>query len=252
MRDLIAAVGEERFRDACEWATATAAGAGRSRGRDPDAAWRDDVVNVPHDLAGQLWEGGEGTWSERLGLAFDLYRVMPCYATLMYMRHSFFEWDEATRDGFWAEYGSLLSDPDDRLAHPIAYSLWCDYFEDSATVGQAWTTLEAPGVLSDLGLRRALDASGPVPYTLKARTYERLRDNSIWHPSIFRSLLRSAYDVYGKIDAKAATRLLDQLSLPRTTDGLAELREKLKAESGPARRRAEKPGRTDRRRPKRS
>jgi hypothetical protein len=167
MSDLVARVGEERFRNACEWAMATAARTGHSRERGQDARWPDDILNVPHELADPLWDEGDGTGFERLGLAVDLYREMPCYATLMYMRHYFADWDQTARDRFWAEYRSLLSDDDDRLAGPVAYSLWCDYFEDPASVAEAWTLIEAPDALSERGLRRALDASGPVPYDIK-------------------------------------------------------------------------------------
>ena len=184
--------------------------------------------------------------------AFDVYREMPCYATLMYMRHYFFEWDEDARRRFWEEYRSLLSDDDDRLADPIAYSLWCDYFEDPASVEEAWTAVASPGAVSELGLRRVLDVSGPVPYHLKVPIYERLIGSKHWHPFIFRSLLDSAFDVYGQIDAKAARKLLDKLSLSKATEGLNELREKLDAEGKPAPRRKKKHKRTDRRAPRRS
>jgi hypothetical protein len=241
LRDLIARVGEERFRRACEWAWATAAGTGRSRGDDRGAGWPNDIPDVPHDLSDPIWEGGEESWIERVALAFELYREMPCYATLMYMRHSFFEWDEVARQRFWDEYRSLLSDDDDRLADPISYSLWCDYFEDPASVEEAWTAVASPGAVSERGLERLLDVSGPVPYELKAPVYERLVGSTHWHPFIFRSLLYSAFDFYGQIDAKTARQLLGRLSLPEPTEGLDELREKLDAELEPATRRDGEP-----------
>lgn len=250
IRDLIASVGEERFRRACEWAWATAAGTGRSGEEDLDARWPRDVVDVPHDLADAVWEEGEASWMERVALAFELYREVPCYATLMYMRHYFSDWDPAARRRFWDEYRALLSDEDDRLADPIAYSVWCDYFEDPASVEEAWTAVASPGAVSERGLRRVLDVSGPVPYDLKVPVYERLVGSTHWHPFIFRSLLYSAFDVYGQIDARAARKLLDKLSLSKTTEGLEELRQKLDAKGEPARR-AKKRKRTDRRAPRR-
>jgi hypothetical protein len=252
LRDLIATVGDERYRHGCEWAWATAAGTGRSGAEDSDAQWPSDVVDVPHDLSDPIWDEGEASWLERVALAFELYREMPCYATLMYMRHYFREWDESASQRFWDEYRSLLSDQDDRLADPVAYSLWCDYFEDPASVEEAWTAVAAPAAVSERGLRRVLDVSGPVPYDLKVPVYERLLGGRHWHPFIFRSLLYSAFDVYGQIDAKAARKLLDKLALSKTTEGLNELREKLDAEGTPAIRRKKKHKRTDRRAPRRS
>jgi hypothetical protein len=72
---------------------------------------------------------------------------------------------------------------------------------------------------------------------LKVPIYERLVESTHWHPFIFRSLLYSAFDVYGQIDAKVARMLLENLSLSKTTEGLYELREKLDAEGEPATRR---------------
>lgn len=246
MREPIASVGEELFRQASEWAWATAAGTGRSREEDPNARWPSDVLDVPHDLSDPIWDEGEESWIERMALAFQLYREMPCYATLMYMRHYFFEWDDGARRRFWDEYRSLLSDDDDRLADPVAYSLWCDYFEDPASVEEAWAAVASPGAVSERALRRVLEVSGPVPYDLKAPIYERLVRSTHWHPFIFRSLLYSAFDVYGQIDAKAARKLLDKLSLSRTTEGLRELREKLDAEGKPVTRRKKKQSRAHR------
>ena len=155
MDGLIAAVGEERFRDAQEWAWATAAGTGRSLRSSGDDEWPAGIVDVPHDLSDLIWDKSEEPWLARLELAFELYRQMPCYATLMYMPHK--EWDDEAKGRFWDEYRSLLSDDDDRLADPVAYSLWCDYFEDPDTVEEAWLALASPGSVSDRGLERMLE-----------------------------------------------------------------------------------------------
>jgi hypothetical protein len=168
-----------------------------------------------------MWYEGARPWVARVELAFELYRSMPCYANLMYIRYT--ECDAAAKARFWEEYASLLSDDDDRLADPVAYSLWCDLFEDPSTAEEAWVALASPGALSDRGLERLLEASGPVPYALKAALYERLVVSPRWHPLIFRSLLFSVFDVYGKVDAKAARELLKRLSLPKTTEHLERL-----------------------------
>lgn len=247
---LVAAVGEDRFARACEWAWATAAGTGRSSEDDTDTRWPRDVTDVPHELEDLVWD--EGPWTERLELAFELYREMPCYATLMYTRHHFPDWDDDAMKRFWDEYRSLLSHDDDRLADPVSYSLWCNYFEDPDSVEAAWSALTSPGRLFERGMQRVLEVSGPVPYELKAPVYDRLVKDRSWHPFIFRSLLASAFDVFGKIDAKAARKVLARLSLARTTPGLVELTQELEALASPPRPpRKKKRERRDRRAPRR-
>lgn len=225
LHELVEAVGEDRFARACEWAWATAAGTGRSSTYDADSKWPTEVTDVPHELEDLVWD--QGSWTERLELAFALYREMPCYATLMYMRHHFSEWDDEAMKRFWDEYRSLLSQDDDRLADPVSYSLWCNYFEDPASVEAAWSALTPPGPLFERGMQRVLEVSGPVPYELKAPLYDRLVGDRRWHPFIFRSLMASAFDAFGQIDAKAARKVLARLSLARTTPGLEELTQKL-------------------------
>jgi hypothetical protein len=233
MADLITAVGEDRFRRACDWAWATAAGTGRPREPEDDHEAPEDVDYVPHDLEDLIWWQGEASSLARIDLAFELYRAMPGYGNLMYVRHHFFEWDDHAKKRFWDEYRTLLSDDDDRLADPVAYSLWCDYFEDSRTVEEAWEALATPGALSEPGMERLLRVSGPVPYGLKAPLYERLLPNARWHPFIFRSLFGSAFDVYGKVEADAALELLVELTLPETaTEELEVLRRELEADPG--------------------
>ena len=247
LRELVEKVGPRRFERACEWAWATAARTGRSAGtHDPDSRWPDDVVGVPHELADEIWDEGAASWSDRIALAFELYRAMPCYATLMYMDDYFSDWDEAERELFWKQYRVLLSHDDERVANPVAYSLWCHYLEDPASVEEAWRTLAAPGALSDLGLRRLLEASGPVPYDLKLPVYERLLPERHWHPHLFRSLLASAFDVYGKIDPRRARQLLRKLALPRHTEGLEELISRLDALAERAKRRRSRDRKTRR------
>lgn len=233
MEKLVAAVGEERFARACEWAWATAAGTGRSSETDADDKWPTDVTGVPHELEDLIWY--EGTWPERVELAFELYRAMPCYATLMYARHWFFDWDDEAMKRFWDQYRSLLSDDDDRLADPVSYSLWCNYFEDPDSVEAAWSALTSLGSISERGLQRVLEVSGPAPYELKAPLYDRLVGDRRWHPFIFRSLIASAFDVFGQIDAKEARKVLGRLSLPEATPGLDELTAKLDAMATPPR-----------------
>ncbi len=160
---------------------------------------------------------------------FALYRQMPCYGHLMYGKHHYVEWGEAARASFWRECRELVGDEDDRLADPVTYSLWCDYFEDVSTVRDAWREMTRTDCLTDRGVERVLDAAGPVPYELKAPLYEQLVPDHRWHLTIFSSLLHSAFDVYGSLEEQAARLLLARLVLPPETEGLPELKQKLRS-----------------------
>jgi hypothetical protein len=176
-----------------------------------------------------VWCQGGDAWDDRVALMFELYRCMPSYGHLMYAKHHYLSWDRPVRDLFWDEYRRLLGDEDDRLADPVAYSLWCDFFEDSAAVEETWHAVSRTGDLNERALQRMLAVAGPVPYRLKAPLYGLLVTNERWHLPLFRSLLASAFDVYGSVEEQAARLLLARLALPDTTPGLAELRQKLRA-----------------------
>jgi hypothetical protein len=213
LRDLIEYVGEDRFRKASEWAWATAPGTGTAKAAADDG-WPKSATMVPHDLEELIWDDEDASWKDRVDLALALYREMPCYAILMYARHHFFEWDEPARTLFWREARKLLADRDDRLADPIAYSLWCDYFEDGDPVEEAWYEVAERDPPSERRLQRVLAVSGPVPFELKMKLYERLLPEKRWHPWIFTSLFNSAFDIYGQLDAKPARKVLVRLQVP--------------------------------------
>lgn len=80
---------------------------------------------------------------------------------------------------------------------------------------------------SDLLLQRVLIHSGPVPYDLKRELYERLLPDEKWHYYIYRSLLHSAFDMYGKIHRKDAGQVLEQLELADDLEHLGKLQDKL-------------------------
>jgi len=152
---------------------------------------------------------------------------MPCYSLLPEFWSSYRELDVAAQSLLWTEFRSLLSDPDDRLADPVAYSMWCDFFESADTVSDAWRNLMNPGGLTDRGLERVLIMSGPVPYAQKSALYERLLPNTRWHYFIFRSLLHSTFDLYGAVVLDDARRILDTLELAPDTLHLDVLRQRL-------------------------
>jgi hypothetical protein len=190
---LAALTGVERFERACAAAWATTG----DNGTEP---WPDGLADVPHDLSDAV--------EDDLELAFALYRVMPCFANLMYVGM----W--GVGPDFWPRLRALLDDPEPRLANPALYWLWCGPFEGSE-VEEAWreVTVDAP----DLRLRRLLDVSGPVPWRLKAPLLDSLASLRPWHPHVRRAIEVATVDVYGDLDVPAARRLLTRLGDPESS-----------------------------------
>jgi len=218
MTEIIAAVGEDRYREACAEAWRTAARTGMSLGRE------DFPSNVPHQIGDLVWGSG-GNPLAKLEVALRFYEAMPCYAHCMYVSMNFSDFTEEAKALLWARYRAFLS-AEDALANPVAYSLWCDFFEHGNRVREAWATLTAD-VSEERLLQRVLVASGPVPFPLKETLYRRLLPDTVWHYFIFRSLLHSRFDVYGSIDSGKARRLLRRLDLPAGTEHIGTLRDAL-------------------------
>jgi hypothetical protein len=212
LEDLRRATGAERFDAACRerWASDDLLGS-----RDGPGA------EVPHDVADHIWAATD----DRLDLLFAVYERMPCYALLMYSTGPYEDFDDAEKERFWALYRRLLEQPERRLADPVVYSLWVDYYEDPRTVEEAWRATTPLAGEWQPRIDRILPASGPVPYPLKAPLYERLLVDRRFHEPILEGLAGGARDVFGKLDAPQALVLLQRLRLPdsRTCGLMKEL-----------------------------
>jgi hypothetical protein len=216
--EIVARIGEERFRAEAEIA--------RKDASRPDyGSGSGATVDVPHEIEEWIWDT-ENPWVERVALFFSVYDTMPSYGHLMYTTSRYREFDPDARKLWWGEVRVRLIGPDLALKQPLAYSLWCDYFEDARTVEEAWSELTRPDAPPAL-LRVVLRNSDPVPFVLKQHLYERLIAEPAWHDSIFESLLGSAFDVYGQIEIPAARVILDRLRLRGDHPNLDLLRGKL-------------------------
>jgi hypothetical protein len=228
VRKLIDTIGANRFEAACEWAWATAKGCGEDNPPETHATEiPGDPARVPHELAERIWFGSETNLGERLHVALDLYARMPCYVTLMYIRHFAAQFDGGDRGMLWDSYRRWLEVGDDRLADPVAHSLTTDYFPSLELAPEAWRalcTLEQPRVRR---LKRLLQISGPVPYHLKASLYDRLMADARWHPFILTSLLHSRSSPHGHIDLAAAREVLSSLRLSVAAPELELTRERM-------------------------
>ena len=217
---LVASVGIAEYREACEAARADAAREDYGRGFPTFDSY------IAHDLDDRVWDS-ELPVSSKLGLAFGLYEDMPSSAFLMCLYFRYSDLPEREQELFWDWIRAQLSSEDPALRAPVAYSLWCDWFEDPAMVDVAWSELartDAP----DRVLQEALVSSGPVPFRLKSALYDELLPEQRWHYYIFQSLLHSQFDVYGKIDKREARRIFKKLRLPPKTEHVAKLRAALR------------------------
>jgi hypothetical protein len=221
--ELVGKVGAERYREACERARATAAGTGRCGGQ---RSWAGDLQAVPPQFADAWWHG-DVSLRERLETALRLYADMPCYANTVALHTFYGEFGADERRMLWDAYRAWLSDDDERLADPAAHALWVDFFEDEATVAEAWCEVtrrdRAPWARR---VARVLQVCGPVPWGLKVGLLDELVAQPPLHHAVFRALAGSAFDAFGDLGPSAA-ELLERLDLAADTPDLPALRARL-------------------------
>jgi hypothetical protein len=216
---LVSSVGDPKYLEACEAARAVASLLDYGRGGTTFDS------NIPLELFDQVWKS-ELPCEKKLGLVFRLYDEMPCYSYVASLSFRFPDLGREGQDRFWSWVRSTLSSGDQARTSPLAYSLWCDFFENAGVVDEAWAQLTRTDI-PDAALELVLVHSGPVPFRLKRDLYRKLLPKEQWHYHIFRSLLHSAFDVYGEIDDEEARRIFAQLVLPPETEHLDQLRAKL-------------------------
>ncbi len=212
-------IGVEQYAQACR--------AARQAALDPHYGTQSAAItfasDIPHTIV-DLVLASPLTPYDQLQLVFQLYYEMPCYALLMYLKSHAERFIEPFPQTFWCWIRHQLESPDSALSPPVTYALWCDFFEDPETVEAAWAQLLTP-LPAPQALRTILIHSGPVPFHLKRGLYATLITDPAWHYFIFRSLLHSQYDVYGKLDKQEARKLLARLSLPPEAENVALLKQ---------------------------
>jgi hypothetical protein len=206
-------VGEKVYRKASDEARESAPGTGTAR-TTTDVRVEHAASAIDKIISAVLTH----TWSETsdrdlVSFFANLYREIPTYGLLyqLLITRKYEDLDPGSRAYLWAFFRDMLSSEDNSLADPVAYSIWCDFFETNR-VNEAWSALvtKASGRL----LERVLLASGPVPFRLKRDLYAQLIEDERWHFYIYRSLLYSQFDVYGQIDLAEARGIFNRLSLP--------------------------------------
>ena len=221
--ELVATVGPQRYREACERAWQTAAGTGRCGGQ---RSWAGDLHAVPPQFADAWWHA-EASIAERLQMGLRLYADMPCYANTVALHGFYREFGDAERRALWDAYRQWLSGEDDRLADPVAHSLWVDFFEDETTVARAWHEVTRRDLAPwERRVARVLQVAGPVPWAVKHPLLDELAGDPRMHGPVFRALAGSAFDLLGDL-GPGARALAERLALPEDTPDLAALRARL-------------------------
>jgi hypothetical protein len=224
--EIIAAIGPEQYQAACAAARKAAQGTGSRQ----QQIFFDS--QLPYTIENLVW----GEWydnpearhddAQKVELILQIYQGMPCYSLICGIAMRYKDFSAGAKKVFWNHTRALLSQDDVALADPLAYSIWCDYFETSDYVAEAWDEL-TQNHPSEKILQQVLLASGPVPFHLKEELYQSLIHDTSWHYYIFRSLLYSRFDYFGMTSIPKARELLKQLDLPAETEDLSLLRETL-------------------------
>ncbi len=196
--------------------------------------------NSPNQLPQKTWdlfyEMSEAVWqsslptSQKIDLGFRLFELFPDYHHFLVPLYSLIRNNEAVDESekqlIWKRFMEYLG-AEDHYADTVGYVLWVDFFEDTETVNETWNGL-MNNVITHNGLLRLLEHAGPVPYELKEPVYKDLLADADNHESIFKSILYSAFDVYGQLEKEKALDLLSQLNIDRETFEYKQLMLKLK------------------------
>jgi len=186
-----------------------------------------DIWNLFYEISDKVWYS-ELSPSTKIKLGFQLYETFPNYYHFLTPFYHLVKNNEVTdpneKEMIWQYFMKYLAS-ERFYADPVGYVLWVDFFEDESTVHEAWNGLMK--FYDKKAALRLLEQTGPVPYELKEKLYKTLVKETENHEAIFKSLLYSAYDVFGQISKGKAKDLLKQLKIDRTTEEYKALLEKL-------------------------
>ena len=181
------------------------------------------------EMSQTVWQSSIPT-GQKIELGFELFELFPDYYHFLVPFYRIVRdseaVDESEKQIIWKKFMKYLA-AEDHYADPVGYVLWVEFFEDTDTVNEAWNGL-MKNVTTPAGLLKLLEHAGPVPYDLKEPVYKGLLADPANHTSIFRSILYSAFDVYGQLERGKATKLLSELNIDRTSDEYKQLMLKLK------------------------
>lgn len=196
--------------------------------------------NPGNDLTSNTWdlfdEISDHIWcskrpySEKIEIGFEFYDLFPSYYHFLVpfyhiVRNREIE-SSAPQNIIWEKLMAYL-DSEEHYADPVEYVLWVEFFEDQKTVEETWRGLLRNSNNKPSGLKRLVECAGPVPFSLKEPLYANLLNDKKSHPSIFKSLLGSAFDLYGQVEKSKAEALLMKLEVSNDSYEYIKLKEKL-------------------------
>ncbi|MBS1952077.1 MAG: hypothetical protein OJF59_000979 [Cytophagales bacterium] len=186
------------------------------------------IWNLFDSLSDTVWHSSMA-YSQIIPLGFNLFELFPSYYHFLIPFYHGIKNKKISgsseKEMIWKHFtGYLVSE--NYYADPVGYVLWADFFEDEATVREAWQGLVRNST-GQKSLLRLIEVAGPVPFDLKNLVYENLLADPATHDVIFNSLLSSAHDVFGQIDKEKARNILVRLTVNRNTVHYKLLEQKL-------------------------
>ena len=204
--------------------------------RDPFSI--DDIdFSILSHIADYFWFS-TNSLENKIKIGFELYELFPRYFQFLMPYYRVVknpEYCNLTKDDeknysnakhlIWEKFMYYLG-AENYYADPVGYVLWVEFFEDGETANETWKGL-TQFTDNKTAIKKLLEMSGPAPFELKEILYKKIIEDKQYHESIFKSLLFSSFDLFGKIDNRKALAILEKLTLPKNTSHLEKLKLKL-------------------------
>lgn len=187
-----------------------------------------DTWTLLDKISDEVWYS-EMEVADKISLGFQLYEMFPSYYHFLVPFYHGIRNREIYlvehKEAIWKRFIQyLLAEP--CYADPVSYVLWVEFFEDVTTVKETWQGLVSNCPNKKL-LLTLLEFAGPVPFSLKEIHYEELISDRYNHEYILKSLMHSAYDVYGKLDEDKVRSILIKLEVDKESENYRLLMNKL-------------------------
>lgn len=186
--------------------------------KDNEKSLTKETWSIFWDISDKVWHSS-ATSKQKIERGFLLFDLFPDYYNFLVpfyhlIRNSEIK-DESEKQIIWKKFMAYLS-AEPYYADAVGYVLWVDFFEDSTTVVETWQGL-MNHIVDHKALLKLLEHSGPVPYELKEPVFINLLPDKENHQTIFKSILYSAFDVFGQLDKDRAFGLVLQLEVDKNS-----------------------------------
>lgn len=182
------------------------------------------------DMSFDLWENNDFKLDIKVMLGLKLFETFPHYYHFLVPFYHIIANKELEnqldlKEMIWSKFMTYLGG-EKYYSDTVAYVLWVEFFEDYTTVEETWKGL-LKNSKNNKSLQVLIENAGPVDFDLKEPTYYKLIGNVNNHMSIFKSLLNSSFDAYGKTNNKKAKLLLSKLKISKDTKHYKLLTDKI-------------------------